>query len=120
MNNKPCFVNICLHIIGLLLCILPPALATASYFPLWINRGAESTIAGGGVLILVLCAAPLWKAVLRLLRSPSSHVMWLLLFGLFLFLSRIAEQMVVISFFGLVGNLLGAICFYIERRRREG
>ena len=85
MNNKPCFVNICLHIIGLLLCILPPALATASYFPLWINRGAESTIAGGGVLILVLCAAPLWKAVLRLLRSPSSHVIWLLLFGLFLF-----------------------------------
>ena len=116
MNNKPRFVNSALHILGLLLCVIPPALATASYFPIWNMQSADVALAGGGVLILTVCAAPFWKMIVTALRSPASYLMWLIIFILFLFLSKIANEMVVISFFGLVGNLLGTLCFMIERK----
>jgi hypothetical protein len=119
MNNKPVFVNITLHILGLLLCIVPPTLVTVSYFPIWNIQNAETVLAGGGVLVLTLCALPLWKLIIRVLRSPASYLMWLIIFLLFFLLSKIADEMVVISFFGLVGNLLGALCFFIERKLRK-
>jgi hypothetical protein len=39
---------------------------------------------------------------------------------LFLSLSAIAKEMTVISFFGFVGNLLGAVCFRVIKMRRSG
>ena len=110
------FVILGLHILGFLLCVLPPAACTLSYFPLWREMGYESCIAGGAALILALCAFPLYKLIKKWLQSYSSHFMWLGLFLLFFALSRIAEQMTVISLVGFIGNLLGAVCFYIARR----
>ena len=118
MKSKPrsnIFVSCALHIAGFALCILPPAVCTLSYFPLWKASGFESCIAGGTALLLVLCAIPLWKLFKKGLESYSSYLIWLILFLLFLALSRIATQMTVISFVGFIGNLLGAICFRIGK-----
>ena len=117
MLKRPNFAKLALHITGLLLCILPPAAATACYFPLWTMRGASHTLAGGGVLILVLCAMPLYKYLKRLLASPASYLMWLILFLIFFCLSKIAEEMTVIAFVGFIGNLLGSLCFRMARGR---
>jgi chromate transport protein ChrA len=110
------FVSLGLHIIGFLLCILPPALCTLNYFPIWREMGYESCIAGGGALLIALCAIPLYKLLRKWLESFSSYIMWLLLFLLFFGMSRIADQMTVISLVGFIGNLLGAICFFIAKR----
>lgn len=112
------FVNLGLHILGFALCILPPAVCTLMYFPLWKSVGYEYCIAGGAALLLALCMIPLYKFIRKRLESYSSYLIWLLLFLLFFALSRIAEQMTVISFAGFIGNLLGAICFYFARRWR--
>lgn len=116
LRNNQKSVNKALHILALLTCVLPPAICTAMYFPLWQSGGAEVVLAGGGVLILTLCAVPLFKAIRRLMSSPASYVMWLAAFILFFCLSKIAEQMTVISFVGFVSNLLGALMFRIARR----
>ena len=114
------FVILGLHIIGFLLCIVPPAVCTLMYFPLWRDLGYESCIAGGTALLLALCIIPLYKMIRRGLMTFSSYLMWLVLFLLFFTLSRIAEQMSVISLVGFIGNLLGAICFYFAKRAKTG
>lgn len=114
------FVSLGLHIIGFLLCVVPPAVCTLMYFPLWRDLGYESCIAGGTALLLALCIIPLYKMIRRGLMTFSSYLMWLVLFLLFFALSRIAEQMTVISLVGFIGNLLGAICFYFAKRAKTG
>ena len=111
------FVTFGLHILGFMLCILPPAVFTLMYFPLWKSVGYEYCIAGGVALLLALCMIPLYKFIRQRLESYSSYLLWLVLFLLFFGLSRIADQMTVISFAGFVGNLAGALCFYIAKRR---
>ena len=113
------FVNLGLHILGFLLCIVPPAVCTLNYFPLWREVGYESCIAGGTALILALCIIPIYKLIRKGLDSFSSYMVWLFLFLLFFGMSRIAEQMTVISFVGFIGNLLGAVCFHFARRYRR-
>jgi hypothetical protein len=114
-SKSPRFVNFILHILGFSLCILPPAVCVISYFPIWQNDGGR-VIAGGVALLLTLCAFPIFKMFGRLLRSYASYLIWLILFLLFFSLSRIAEEMTVISFVGLCGNLMGAVCFKIGER----
>ena len=109
------FVNFGLHILGFLLCILPPTLCTISYFPVWKDVGYESCIAGGSALLLALCAIPLFKLFKKALSSYSSYLIWLILFLLFFALSKIADQMTVISLVGFIGNLLGAVCFKLAK-----
>lgn len=110
------FVILGLHIVGFMLCILPPTVCTLMYFPLWKSNGYESCIAGGTALLLVICAIPLYKLLRKAFSSYSTYIIWLILFLLFLALSEIANQMTVISLVGFIGNLLGALCFYLARR----
>lgn len=117
--NKGNFVNIILHITGFLLCILPATICTMCYFPVWREVGAASCIAGGGVLILVIFALPLFKLLRRVLASPSAYMMWLVAFIVFFALSRIATEMTVISFVGFVSNLIGAILMKVGTKKNE-
>ena len=116
LKKSNVFVSLGLHIIGFLLCVVPPALCTLNYFPLWREMGYESCIAGGVALLLAICAVPLYKLVRKWLEGFSSYIMWLLLFLLFFGLSKIADQMTVISLVGFIGNLLGAVCFYVGKK----
>ena len=121
MNNTSksgVFANLGLHLLGFSLCILPPLICTLSYFTLWKGVGYGSCIAGGTALLLILCFFPLLKFIGRAIKSYGSYMVWLLCFLLFFALSKIAEQMVVISLMGFIGNLLGALCFGIAKRRR--
>jgi len=118
MSKHPGFVKLFLHIIGFSLCIMPPLATTASYFPLWIERGADHAIAGGTALLIALSILPLAKHAARLLRSPASWGVWLIIFIVFSALSKIADEMTVISFAGLLGNLAGTACFKLARRRQ--
>ena len=115
-QNNRTFVSFILHFLGFLLCIAPPAICTLMYFPLWKATGYTTCIAGGTALILVLCFIPIYKMIRKGLMSFSSYLMWLMLFVTFFALSRIAEQMTVISFVGFISNLLGALCFRLAKK----
>ena len=117
--NKRTFVNSILHIIGFLLCFVPASVCTMMYFPVWREAGALSCLAGGGALILIIVALPLFKLLRRVLSGASSYMMWLIAFILFFSLSRIATEMTVISFVGFVSNLIGAVLMKIGRKSYE-
>lgn len=115
--NNRVIAKFVLHFIGLMLCVVPAAVCTLMYFPLWKEGGYASCIAGGTALLLAICALPIFKLISKRLSSVSSYMIWLMVFLLFFAMSKIAEQMTVISFVGFVSNLIGAAFFAASRRK---
>ena len=110
-KNNYTIKSIFLRVIGLVLCVIPVSVAVLSYFPAWRAAGGEVLLSGATLLLLCMAAVPLYKLISAKLHSPAAYTLWLIAFILFFLLSNIAEEMVVISFTGFVGNLLGAIAF---------
>ena len=114
--NKRSILAAALNITAFAVSILPAAICTCCYFPLWINRGPATIISGISLILILISAIPLFKLLKKHFASASAYMVWLLLFVLFFMLSRIADQMTVISFVGFVSNVTGAILFYIAKR----
>ena len=105
-----------LKLLATALCVIPVGAAILFYFPLWVAEGGEGILPGITVLLLAAAALPLWRLIRRALASAASYTLWLIAFVLFLCLSRIADEMTVISFVGFVGNAAGAILFRLADR----
>ena len=116
-EKKKTVRRIILRAIGFTLCVLPVTACIFLYFPVWQARGGEVLLSGIALLLLMLAVLPLYKAIKEALRSPAAYTVWLITFILFLLLSRIADEMVVISFTGFAGNALGAVCFKLAEGR---
>ena len=97
--------------LGLAVSIIPVTAAILSYFPVWARRGDSSILSGISLVLVAIALVPLYKHVRTALRSPSAPMMWFFSFLVFLLLSRIADEMTVISFVGFVTNVLGSLCF---------
>ena len=106
---------IVLRTVGLLFAVVPVTISTLLYFPLWRERGGAAALSGGVLLLLLISAVPLYRFLKEYLRSPSLTLVWLFIFLLFFTLSGIAKEMTVISFVGLIGNLICSGCFCIAR-----
>ena len=119
MNNKFRYKEILLYFLGLLICTLPVFCAAVAYFPEWIERSDGSAISGFFLLILILAATPIFKALRMIFHSPAAYVMWLIAFLLFFSLEKIAHEMTVISFVGFLSNLCGAVLFKFAASRKD-
>lgn len=117
--NKQTVKSIFLRVIGLVLCVIPVTVSILCYFPAWRAAGGEVLLSGTTLLLLCMAAVPLYKLISAKLRSPAAYTLWLIAFILFFLLSNIAEEMVVISFTGFIGNLLGAIAFKLAGGKNE-
>ena len=103
------------RILGISLCVLPPAISTLAFFPIWLadSRTAVSALT---VILLVLAALPVLRLIKTHLRSPSAWMIWLLLWG-FLFAFRpIAPAIETIALISFPTSMLGALCFRIGDR----
>jgi hypothetical protein len=104
------------YLLGLALSILPPAISTLLYFPVWRQAGGVYLLSGMALLLLLVSVIPFMRFIKEWLKSPSAIFIWTVIYILFFALSKIAEQVTVIAFFGLVGNILGAIFFRLSKR----
>ena len=102
--------------LGLGICIIPVVVAILSYFPLWLARENASVLSGLAVLLITAALVPMYKYLGSILRSPSAPLMWFAVFIVFLFLSKIANEMTVISFVGFTTNLIGSLFFKFAKR----
>ena len=107
-----------IRIAALAVSVLPPLVAVLSCFPLWCERGGAAVLSGFTVMLLIMAAAPILRLMKRVLASPSAWVMWLCCFVIFTALSRIADEMVMISFVGMLSNVVGALLFRLAERVR--
>lgn len=105
------------RILGLLLCVLPPVIATLEYFPLWLGD-KRSTVSAFTVILLFLAGIPILRLIRHRLRSPSAWMLWLVLW-LFLTLFRpIAAAMETIALVSFPTSLAGAVCFRIAEHKK--
>ena len=102
--------------LGLAFCIVPVVICILKYFPVWTARGGETIFSAITLILVAIAAVPLFSFIKRILRSPASYTVWLVFFIFFFLVSRIAEEMVVISFVGFISNLVGAVFFKISKR----
>jgi hypothetical protein len=117
-QKKHKYANIYLHIFGYLVCIVPPVACTFAYFPIWeIDSGFK--LHALAVVALIVSVFPLVRLVKRLLRSDAAYIIWLILFLAFYSLSKIADEMTVISLVGFVSNSIGAIILKLSGGRNE-
>ena len=100
-----------LRVIALTVCIFPPAIATISYFPVWVVREDTSVLSGMALLVLTIVLIPLMKYIKGKMESPSAPVIWMISFLLFFLLSKIATEMTIISLIGFISNLIGTLIF---------
>lgn len=104
-------------IIGLLISTVPTAICVLSYFPLWQERGEDCVLSGVALILLLLSLIPLIRIIKGKLKTPASYMVWLIIFVLFFSLSKIADEMTVISFVGFTTNLLGSVFFKLSKKK---
>ena len=102
--------------LGILLSVVPPAGATLSYFPLWLDKGAAHTLSGTALLLITLSALPVLRIAMARLKTPSAPILWLIVFLFFFAMSKIADELTVVAFLGVVGYLCCAVFFRLARR----
>ena len=108
-----------LSAIGLLVSTVPTLVCVLTYFPVWRERGSDYVISGLALLFSLLAILPLIRIIKQKLKSPSAYLVWLIIFLLFFSLSRIAEEVTVISFVGFVTNLIGSVFFKLAAREKS-
>lgn len=113
MSNKR---RIIFRILGLVISTVPTVLSVLFYFPLWAEKDVGTLISGFSLLLILIALIPLWRVIKKILKTPSAYVIWLLIFIAFLLLSKICEEMIVISFTGFISNVIGAVFFKISKR----
>ena len=108
-----------LNIIGTIFCVVPAAVCTLQYFPIWAAKGGEVVIPGITAVLLILCCIPFHRQIREYFKSPAAWTIWLIIFvGCFLF-QRVIDSCVSIAFVGFIGNVIGAIIFKWRDRYKE-
>ena len=102
--------------LGLVFSVVPVLSLILLYFPIWTARGDGAVLSGFTLLLILLAFAPLFRALKSILKSPSAHTMWFIIFIIFFMLSKIADEMTVISFVGFISNMIGSLFFRAARR----
>lgn len=117
--NKSTTKRTVLYFLALAICTIPVLCAVCGYFPEWIERADGSAVSGFILLLFVLAATPIFKALKSLFHSPAAYLMWLVAFVLFFSLEKIAHEMTVISLVGFISNICGAALFRISASGKE-
>lgn len=85
-----------------------PLAATLTQFPLWIHKSADATMSGLCLVFVLISCLPFLKQIKEYFKNPSSWMVFTILFFLFVMLRNIIDQMLVVTFVGMVANILGA------------
>ena len=100
-------------------CIVPTLLAGVFKLPVIATKNAETTLTGSFTIVLIACIYPLYKGLIKLLKSPSAPVIMWILFGVTYLLYKISQQtlkaMVLVFFVAAVGNTIGAGLFLLSK-----
>lgn len=100
-------------------CIIPTLIAGILKLPVIAKKNAESTLTGSFTIVLIACIYPLYKGLVKLLKSPSAPVIMWILFGITYLLYKISHEtlgaMVVVFLVAAIANTIGAGLFLLAK-----
>ena len=107
--------------VGVLLCFLPPLIATIANFPAMVSRDAESTVSMVFVLGLIMSASLLILLVVKAFKQNAAlsvSVVLAVLCAVFVLGYNIEKETLLglawVAGSGAVGTLLGQVCFKVH------
>lgn len=104
--------------VGMILCIFPTLIAGLIKLPIITKSTADSTLSGVFIVCLICCALPLYKAVIKFIKSPNAAVICWVFFLLMFFVNKMSKETIagltVVFAFAAIGNTLGAIAFKLS------
>lgn len=108
-----------LHALGLIVCVLPPVIATLEYFPLWFQR-SETAFSAFSAILIAICCLPFIKQIKAYFKgTPASWVIWLVIYLVVALFSKLAEGVETVAFIGTISNLCGGCIFRIEKHLKQ-
>lgn len=106
------------YIVGMFLCIVPTLVAGVVGLPLIANKDATSTLSGVFVVVIITAAFPLYKAFIKLLKSPSVAVICWILFALLVLVGYMNAEtlhgLTIVFLWAAIGNTLGVFSFKLS------
>ena len=96
-----------------------PVIATLTQFPLWVEQSAEATMSGVCLVLIGISVIPFFKVIKEYFKSPSSWVIFGVIFGILLLLRSIIDQILIVSFAGFIANLIGAGLYAIGNNLQD-
>ncbi|MBR2474727.1 MAG: hypothetical protein IKB51_06870 [Clostridia bacterium] len=93
-----------------------PLAVTLSYFPLWVEKSAETTVSGIAVVFALLSIIPALRVLKNRVSSPAAWMVWTCLAGILIAINTIIDQAVVIAVFGAISNGAGAAVYKVGER----
>lgn len=109
-----------LYYIGLAVSIIAPLIAAATQFPVWTQTVPGTQIGGMFIFVAILCVIPLFNHLKIALKSPSSCLLWTIIFVCTWALSNIIDELVIVSLVGAIANYVGALLCGIGNYLRKG
>ena len=101
------------------MCIIPTLIAGLLKLPMIATKNAEKTLTGSFTVVLVVCAYPLYKGLVKLIKSPSAPVIMWILFGFTFLLHKVSQEtlgaMVVVFAVAAISNTIGAALFLLAK-----
>ena len=109
--------------VGMAFCVVPTLIAGILKLPVIVVKDADSTLSGVFVVVVVCAALPLYKALIKVMKSPNAAVICWVLFGLMALVNSMEkttiEGLTVVFAFASIGNTLGAVCFKVSKEFEE-
>lgn len=96
--------------------VAAPLIATMSQFPIWVERSSEATVSGLFLMFAILSVLPFLKVIKEYFKSPSVWMVWIIVFSIFIVLRNIIDEMILVSFVGMLANILGAGIYKIGKK----
>lgn len=96
-----------------------PFAATCTQFPIWIKSSAAATVSGLFVVFALLSSIPLLRWMKRKNKAPSGEIIWTIIFVMLYAVNEIINQMILISFFGMLANWIGVILYNVGEKVAE-
>lgn len=88
-----------------------PLAVTLSYFPLWVEKSAETTVSGLAVVFILLSIIPALRILKNVIKTPSAPMIWTAVALMLIGLNKIIDQAMVIAVCGAASNGIGSLIY---------
>jgi fucose 4-O-acetylase-like acetyltransferase len=106
------------------MCTVPTIIAGFLKLPkIVVTHEAEQTLSGAFIFVIICAAYPIFKGLLKYMKSPSAWlILWILTGFLFLFLQIPKDSLravYIVTFTAAIGNSIGAVLFFLAKHFKE-
>ena len=104
------------YAVGMICAVVPPLIAFLDNFPVLTEQNYGQAVSWFAVAMIAVCCIPFWRRIKEYFKSPDTAVPWLVSFIVFTAVKNLIDGMIIVTFWGLIGNLIAKGLFFAAHR----